>query len=151
MKYDIFKYGDEGTWQKRPDEYSQRKIVDSYLPSKSWTSSSQKKLSQWKNINTRTHTHTHTHTHTRSSVSIKTLFIKKVRSVRSDKVESEYYHVQFMRANDLALRFWTIVLKNTLNSLTESFLLHELLQTFFILVGKIVLIVFQNLIELDKF
>ena len=108
-------------------------------------------MEEYKHTHTHTHTYTHTHTHTRSSVSIKTLFIKKVRSVRSDKVESEYYHVQFMRANDLALRFWTIVLKNTLNSLTESFLLHELLQTFFILVGKIVLIVFQNLIELDKF
>ena len=57
-KYDIFRYGDEGTWQKHPDKYSQHKIVDLYLSSMSQTSCSRKKSSQRKNINTHTHTHT---------------------------------------------------------------------------------------------
>ena len=28
VKYDIFGYGNEGTWQEHPDKYSQHKIVD---------------------------------------------------------------------------------------------------------------------------
>ena len=56
VKYDIFKYGDEGTWQKHPDKYSQHKIVDPYLSSMSWTSYSRKKPSRWMNISTHTHT-----------------------------------------------------------------------------------------------
>ena len=67
VKYDIFRYGDEGTWQKHPNKYSQQKIVDPYLSSMSWTHCNRKKPSRWKNINTHTHararTHTHTHTH----------------------------------------------------------------------------------------
>ena len=56
VKFDIFGYGDEGTWQKYPHKYSQHKIVDPNLSSLSWTSCSRKKPSRWKNINTHTHT-----------------------------------------------------------------------------------------------
>ena len=54
-KYDIFRYGDEGTWQKHPDKYSQHKIVDLNLSNLSWTPCCRKKTSRWKNL---THTHT---------------------------------------------------------------------------------------------
>ena len=53
-------YGDEGTWQKHPDQYSQHKIVDRCSSSMSQTSYRRKKPSRWTNINTQTHTHTHT-------------------------------------------------------------------------------------------
>ena len=63
VKYDIFRYGDKGNWQKHPDKYSQHKIVDPYLSSMSWTSCSWEKPSRWKNINTHTNIHTHAHTY----------------------------------------------------------------------------------------
>ena len=63
VKYDIFRYRDEGTWQKCPDKYPQHEIVDLYLPSISQTSYCRRKPSRWKNIKTHTHTYTHTHTH----------------------------------------------------------------------------------------
>ena len=51
-KYDIFRYGDEGTWQRHPPEYSQHKIVDPCPSSTSHTSCRRKKPSRWKNIYT---------------------------------------------------------------------------------------------------
>ena len=60
VKYDILRYGDQGTWQKHPDKYSQHEIVDPYLSSMSQTSYSWKKTSRWKNI---THTRARVHTH----------------------------------------------------------------------------------------
>ena len=60
VKYDIFGYGDEGTWQKHPDKYSQHKIVDLSLSNLSWTSCSRK------DFTVEEYKHTHTHTHTRA-------------------------------------------------------------------------------------
>ena len=64
VKYDIFGYGNEETWQKHPDKYSQHKIVDPNLSSMSSTSCSRKNTHTHIHTHTRTHTHTHTHTHT---------------------------------------------------------------------------------------
>ena len=59
VKYDIFRYENEGTWQK---------LQENIHNTRSLTCTSQVCLGQlavsppWKNINTHTHTHTHTHT-----------------------------------------------------------------------------------------
>ena len=55
-KYVIFRYGDEGSWQKHPAEYSLHKIVDLFPSSMFQISGRRKKPSRWKNINTHTHT-----------------------------------------------------------------------------------------------
>ena len=54
--YEIFRYGDEGTWQRHLAEYSQHKIVEPCPSSMSQTSCSLH--------GGRIHTHTHTHTYT---------------------------------------------------------------------------------------
>ena len=56
VKYDIFRYGDERTWRKHPDKYSQHKIVDLCPSSMSQIFCSRKKPSRWKNINIHTYT-----------------------------------------------------------------------------------------------
>ena len=64
VKYGIFRNGDEGTWPKHLEWYSQCNIVDPYPSSMSsmpHASCRRKKPSRWESISTHTHTHTHTH------------------------------------------------------------------------------------------
>ena len=63
VKYGIFRNGDEGTWPKHLEWYSQCNIVDPYPSSMSsmpHASCRRKKPSRWESISTHTHTHTHT-------------------------------------------------------------------------------------------
>ena len=53
VKYKVFKYGDEGTWQKHPAEYSQHKIIDSCPSSMSQTSCRRKKPARWNKTHAR--------------------------------------------------------------------------------------------------
>ena len=58
VKYDIFRYGYEGTWHKHLKWYSQHNIADPYPSSMSQILGRRKKPSRWKCINTDTDTHT---------------------------------------------------------------------------------------------
>ena len=71
VKYYIFRNGDEGTWQKHLEWYSQCNIVDPYpscMLSMPHASCRRKKPSRWESISTHTQTHTHTHTHTHTTI-----------------------------------------------------------------------------------
>ena len=61
VKQDIFKNGNEGTWQKHLEQCSQHKVVDLYTQVYPRDYCRWKNPLPWKSTHTRAHTHTHTH------------------------------------------------------------------------------------------